>query len=528
MKRESNHIVNKVFLEIETKSEEKAMQIKNNASLFLEEELFPILEGLFNKYDVDGQIIRFSKLNVDFNVADWTNANEVRFEFEKCVERQLSKLKPNVSYDLQDEHNLKEVNLTKNLEVKQSILKPNIKYDLKDEYNLKEVKSTQNIVVKQSINTEDNCRETFLFFLENGYLPWFGKQEYIEQVVNPENWKTHLGNKQFLSELKRLLLKNELIIERMVFQFSSETILNLVQTFGLTELKKYSSLLVYINKVDDEERNIFLKYMLKSSLRDIVEESTQVIEKLRLFEELINIRFKSTALQVANKQVMQFLKNKESEFEYFFDAKMYTSLFSLTKINRKDIIENSSTIISKEFSISEKELPFFNADNKQIIIGNAGLVLFHPFLKTFFSNSEWINEQGKIKQNKQIEAVQALHYCASGNNVFFEDNLIFEKFLCNVPLSTPIPAESVLNNTIKTEVEAMLKETIKHWPALKNTSPIGLREMFVNRTGKLIQKEKSFRLIVERKAQDILLEKLPWNISIVKLPWKDDLLFVEW
>ena len=500
MKNAGNHIIHKVSLEIETKSEEKATQIKNNASLFLQEDLFPVLEELLDKYDVAGQIIRLDKLDVDFSISDWTNREAIKFEFVKSVEQKLSEIEPDIKSYLQGER------------------------------YFKDEKSALDLAVTQTIKTEQNYRETFLFFLENGYLTWYGKQEYVQLVVEPANWQIHLENQYFVSAIKRLLLKNSLIIERMVLQFSNETILELIQVFYKIEVRTYSGLLAYLNKLETEERNLLLKYVLKYSIEQSESESIQLVKKLSLFERLIHLKFEAPTLQVTNEQVHQFLAKKETEFNTYFEPGTYVKLFTLTNQNRKELIENKSTIISKEFANSEqeKEPTFFVTETNQIIVRNAGLVLFHPFFKTLFKRFNWISENGKIKEDERLKAVQTLHYCATGNEEFFEAELILEKFLCGLPLQIPIPVRTLLTVKIKEEADNMLKAVVGNWPALKNTSPEGLRQMFVQRDGKLVQIEKGTRLIVERKAQDILLDKLPWNISIVKLPWKDDLLFVEW
>ena len=125
-------------------------------------------------------------------------------------------------------------------------------------------------------------------------------------------------------------------------------------------------------------------------------------------------------------------------------------------------------------------------------------------------------------------AVQSLHYLATGNENEFEGNLIFEKFMCGVPLKTPVQKQSQLTEQIKNEANELLTEVVRNWPALKNTSADGLRQMFIQRDGKLFQEEAKYRLIVERKAQDLLLESLSWNIAVIKLPWISNILFTEW
>jgi hypothetical protein len=81
---------------------------------------------------------------------------------------------------------------------------------------------------------------------------------------------------------------------------------------------------------------------------------------------------------------------------------------------------------------------------------------------------------------------------------------------------------------MKDESETLLKAAIKHWSALKNTSPDGLREGFLQREGKLILNDFQDRLIVESKAQDVLLSYLPWGYSIFKLAWMKGALYIEW
>ena len=176
----------------------------------------------------------------------------------------------------------------------------------------------------------------------------------------------------------------------------------------------------------------------------------------------------------------------------------------------------------------KKEFQFFDKDKTEIFVRNAGLVILGPFLPTFLKQFNWTSKSGKIKKDAKVKAVQAFYFLATGEIHFFEANMVFEKFLCGLPLSTPIPQKSLLNNEVKEEAEDLLRQVIKYWPALKNTGAGGLRQMFLNRNGKLIKTENGFKLLIERKTQDILLDKLQWNISLLKLPWKEELLFVEW
>lgn len=152
----------------------------------------------------------------------------------------------------------------------------------------------------------------------------------------------------------------------------------------------------------------------------------------------------------------------------------------------------------------------------------------HPFLKPFFKASGITGKQENLSSENFDLAVQTLHFLATGNENVFEGNLVFEKFLCGVPLKMPVQQKSLLTDSIKTEANDLLVEVVKYWPALKNTSADGLRQLFIQRDGKLFQDDAKYKLIVERKAQDVLLESLSWNIAVIKLPWISKILFTEW
>ena len=167
-------------------------------------------------------------------------------------------------------------------------------------------------------------------------------------------------------------------------------------------------------------------------------------------------------------------------------------------------------------------------DLKALYIKNAGLILAHPFLGDLFRRTNCIGEKNMLLPEKAQHAIHILHYLSTGQEQEMEYNLSFEKFLCGVPLNYPVKRRVKLSDQDKLECDDLLRSIIRHWPALKNTSAEGLRQMFFQRNGKLNLQKAPFKLYVERKIQDVLLDKLDWNISIVKLPWMTELLFVEW
>jgi hypothetical protein len=86
----------------------------------------------------------------------------------------------------------------------------------------------------------------------------------------------------------------------------------------------------------------------------------------------------------------------------------------------------------------------------------------------------------------------------------------------------------IVDENILHQVHELISSAIEYWSVLKNTSIEGLRESFLLREGKIIEKNNDWFLIVERRPYDILLQQLPWNISMIKLPWISNSIVTEW
>lgn len=169
------------------------------------------------------------------------------------------------------------------------------------------------------------------------------------------------------------------------------------------------------------------------------------------------------------------------------------------------------------------------AENASFYLEHAGLVLLHPFLPAFFDNRQLL--QGGLFTNgeAQEKAVQWLHFLACGQTDCPEPELALPKILCGMALETPVARLFEPDAEGLAEADSLLSAVVQHWSVLKNTSPEGLREGFLRRSGKLeAQTENAWKLTVERQSIDLLLEQLPWGFGIIRLPWMPGLLHVEW
>lgn len=340
-----------------------------------------------------------------------------------------------------------------------------------------------------------NEAEAFLHFLKTGTLPWWFEQK-------PDMWKGFFDDANFKSEtLKalKILLSKATIRKRLIYQFDDNQSFKIVNSFlEKTELGDWQ------NKVPKKFRTQFWKAVLLYSIHKNAEEVETIFQNIPAKEvsKLLQISKESFGLDIS--------------------------------LNTKNIQkETAEREVSLKTEKSQKEIDITDAEeeaetNKDgILVQNAGLILLHPFLKMFFEKMDFISEK-TIKPEKMDEAIHALHYLATGKEQAYEYELVFEKFLCNVPLNRPINRHILLTKEQKMACEILLEAVLGHWTALKSNSTAILQNEFLQREGKLTISAEKQQLYIQRKTQDILLDKLPWNVHLIKIPWKEKILFVDW
>ncbi|MCG6187827.1 contractile injection system tape measure protein [Maribellus maritimus] len=482
---EPKHIIQKLFVEVNTSDVKEANNIKNNIDLFLKNEVLPELERLLDKYGTTELISRIASLDIDFGVSVSKDKSFWKTEIVEQFEKQLL-------------HQLKSA---KQFKI--------------------EKKSSNSVLLSESGNNQ----EVFFFFLENGYLPWYGRETQIVKFEQDVLVKTVQLDDVFFDRLIQIFTQNPKSVERFVNQFSPK--LAVIFLVGLNQGLK--------------DRKTEILSSLKNNNGLFAAKWLQILFIVSTYQpvELIVDTIESW-FQFLHKSVSGWPQKDKKEASLFFKL-FLTATRESTLSNKKfqNILNQSLSIVAMEKTLPElfgkiskqkkkSEEYFFNKKQDEIAVQNAGVILLHPFLKSFYSELNIIDKTGKLKQSKKELATQILHFMATGEENVFEANLVFEKFLCGLPLEMPVQRESLISPKIKNEVNNLLEDAIKHWQVLKNTSPDGLREAFLQRDGKLIQNERNFNLVVERKALDVLLDKLPWNLSMVKIPWMDRLVYVDW
>lgn len=342
--------------------------------------------------------------------------------------------------------------------------------------------------------------ESWIWFLENGYLP----ADCIYSSVN----KMTEGLEK-ISKSEKEILKNYLIGKA-----DKNVIKRLVVNY-ISKIKKFH-LQLLLPVISDEEFVFLEREIGKISINEIPQNLTLPASPLFLRLAFWNTIFNFVITVIRNGSAAD-----KEVFEKITELVKTSNIAG--KINIKETnIEKQST---KKRDDSAGKFP---PREDGIYVPNAGLCLLAPYLASFFEEADLTDEKIFFDSLKQEHAVYLLHYLVTKDTEPTEELLVFPKLLCGWPVQMPCINPFQITEIEKKECDELLISVIQNWPALKNTSPDGLRESFLQRSGKLTEREEQFVLIPEQQSIDVLLEFIPWSFHIVRLPWMKKPVIVEW
>lgn len=554
----NKHIINKVFLEINTNSKEKGYYLKDNIDAFLQKEIFSFLENYFDELDSKNpsHSVQLEKLNIDIAI----NQNLDSEDFKEQILQKITK-------------------------------------------QVEEVfeKEDSNIEGYKLIKPQEKEIESFFHFLETGTNTWWKTSNNNFKIIDDSTFDEILNDEIFSFKWKNTIQK-PIVRTRFIKQFSDNQIVtilkkgillkknnadNSAKTIKIVAIKKNIETNISKNQLIPNQRfliwEIVVLSLLDTSDSILKQKLSRLIcnvfefHKKKSFLEHRELLLKEIENQITHQNELELLANldaivliiekkldkvilkeketgietqKEIETEKIQDNQKTTSDSDLILLRNKNetvrsddknIESLSNKSIEKdpnnhEEVIDEKEPSFEKEENiidatsrnsSDLYVENAGLVLIHPFLKSLFENCKLLGKDNTIN-NPEVGA-HLLHYIATGKEQDYENAMAFEKFLCNIPLSQPIERNIFLSEEMKKEAEAMLQAVLSNWDIMKTSSAELLQNEFLQRPAKLtINGDESPTIIIERKTQDILLDKLNWNLSIIKLAWKKRIIYVNW
>lgn len=486
MQTANRHIIQKQFLEVEMKHPPDAFAFRNRLQELFYEKLLPQLEAAFDAACPATRYIKAEQLLVDVGelpVDNWE---------EELISRSMAKVKQ----------------LLNAFSIDQS--KTNLVNSTREESERQKTKAT-----------EADWLEAFYFFLRHSYLPWNYQPENREWLEDGLNKRLQEDADGFLKSL-------------MVF----------LQT---TEKHAWQRLVYHLPEA------ILLRLLRLASIHFLPAAATGLIEHVRKVMETVAARHLVPFYHIKSIlffPIFTFLASgrSSSSFEIFFWEAFYHEL--RLRVQESDALEQVLWMLKKEgidpepvnvnllpnTAAKEKDVSTSSrikaTENEEIYIQNAGLVLLHPFLLTFFENLLLLNEQKQfIDEEHACRALQLLAFLATGIEAVPEYDLVLNKILCGLPADMPVRTEMKLLPSEKEEARALLLHVIQLWKMNQvqvNTTPESLQAAFLQRAGKLTKADTGWLLQVESSSYDIVLSSLPWGISIIKNELMSEMLWVEW
>jgi hypothetical protein len=473
-----NHRIRRQVLELELPREMGAYALQRQVGLVFQEKIVPKLDELFSQLAPAGQILRIEHLEIDLGRLSESNWEQQLLE--SCL-RQLTQ-------------------------------------------QLQEIVKAQEYMPESSaqvLSSADNAFQILLAFLENGNLPWYAKGmqlSELEQLLQP---LLSVQSPQFSREILPLLRQKNSTLRRLLWQFKPYLVAQILEA----ALQMPAACLAEAQQQLQKQLGLPLSLTQQEHLLRITLKQENIFHgspPAALIAQLVS-QWKKVLAPNLGGILVHAPANESNDFPDSISASEATpdhqrlAPLSQAKSDREPAPQATSTTAFKG------ELPGLGIDL-------AGIVLLGPYLPTFFQALDLLQPGSFSSIEAQFRAIHLLHYLATGQEHPEEPLLALPKILCGLALEEPVPAILSLEQSEIQEAESMLQALIRNWPALKSTSPDGLRSGFLQRQGILSRNEaqSTWLLRVERLGQDLLLERLPWSISVIKLPWMETSLQVEW
>ncbi|SMP13290.1 contractile injection system tape measure protein [Chryseobacterium profundimaris] len=487
-----HHLIQKVFVEITVSNKEKAYQIKDDINSFLSIDVFPEIENHIKTIEsqLTGRTLQIPILEVNIDVKNSSLSTELKDKIAELFKEKLSE-----------------------------IIVSEETSDAKTEHRSK----------PSWVNHQEKMLQTFIFFLENGYMPWWNSDKESMDLLETAVFETIISAPGFGKNMISILSEKH-VLDRIIHQLSDKQITQLC--LYLPEVKELK-INLDLERIQDlsglnyDERAVIWRLVLEILVRH--NDASQNFLREYFLERISKGLFKKNILKkkkvlahiftfITENEIAESIKNKEK-----IKNSEDKNPENITKNGNAENLVKASEIIQKSREeISNEEIPH---DGQYV--QNAGLILIHPFLKTFFEHCNLLDKQTQQLTDPEL-CTHLLHYIATGNINAPEYEMIFEKFLCNIPINQSINRHIKLSRKHKAEAKNVIKSVLHNWSPMKKSSPALLQNEFFQRPGKLVVTDYDYTLTVERKTQDILLDRLSWGIGFVKLPWKEKFLLVNW
>lgn len=476
-----NHIIQKVFLEITVNNKEKALRIKDDINSFLSIDVFPEIEKHIKALEdkLAGHTLQIPRLELNVEVTSSALNTELKDQIAELFKDELSEC-------------------TKPVETPHQVTESDAKSYL--------------------IDHQEKMLKALIYFLEKGTMPWWSSEGNAMSVLEPAVFDRLISVTSFQKSIISALSK-ENVRNRLINQFSNEQIAQLC----LAVLKNKKLIINLepgtirrVSKLSHVDRNA-IWHLVFSVISEYLNTSDNQPREylLQAISTIEQIGLSTTNNHQNRKTIVKI-------FPFITENEISENIRTNAAVQPENAGTSIETIQEKNAIIQEDV-----NQNEGQYIQNAGLILIHPFIRPLFEHCELLDAKTQQLIDPELCA-HLLHYIATGKTNAPEYDMIFEKFLCNIPIHQTINRHIKLSRKHKSQAKKVIESVQHNWAPMKKSSVALLQNEFFQRTGKLVITDSDDTLIVERKTQDILLEKLSWGIGLVKLPWQKKFIFVNW
>ncbi|WP_294308484.1 contractile injection system tape measure protein [uncultured Chryseobacterium sp.] len=482
-----DHIIQKIFVEITVSNKEKAERIREDISNFLSIDVFPEIEKYMGtlEHQLAGQALQIPKLELNLDIKNSALDTELRDTIVQHLKEEFSGIAKPVLSQEPEKAETTEAHL---------------------------------------VGNQEKMIRTFIYFLEHGSMPWWNPDSKGLNFLESAVFKNLISTDIFPKSILPVLSKQQ-VQDRMIHQLTDTQLAELCSVILKNDTSKFNleaEIIRSISRLNFPDRMMVWHLLLNviSEYAVLSDRNLQGSFVLQLDKAI------STGSPQQKECLHKNLKTIIKLFPFIKENKMEKEISESLKSNQSVSPEHvkpiSEAIHQKNTTVNEEAIP----DDGQYML-NAGLILIHPFIKTFFEHCDLLDPKTQQLLDPELGA-HLLHYIATGKTNAPECDMVFEKFLCNIPVHQPISRHVKLSRKHKIQAKNVIESVQHNWSPMKNSSAALLQNEFFQRPGKLVVTDYDYTLTVERKTQDILLDKLAWGIGLVKLPWKEKFMYVNW
>lgn len=537
MHTKETHIIQRQVFELSAASSKMNFEWDKRAAHFLQDIIKPCIEACFDELSPQARHLVIDKLEIDLGV--FATGEFEREGYGRLMETLRKQLQGLMATHVPDGIN----ELSQGLS--ESVLK-------NSEHVFGSQQKKKSSV--QHLSASMATQQVLLGFLANGHFPWWhkmhGRPQYLDEHFRLA-WMETLQERG-KAMLKEILQTSAAARVRLSNHFSAEWIggcLQLLDMKGEEGRQQYHLLqpatasfpslqslfhqhfwLMWMEKAG----NISLAELLEATAggRNAFSREMAVIVLPLCIDHAILSAYIAPLREYLQQQKAPgtTLHSKTEAADPATDKEDNVSGSKMQQKKKEDdetLVQQVLAGIAQQSSQRKKpgEIP---SEEHAIFVQAAGLVLLHPFLAELFRETGLREGEEWCTPQSQFRALQLLSWLAFGETGLHEYRLVFLKILTGIDVGTPVPAEAPLTDEEMTACRELLEAVIRHWNALRSTSPGGLQEGFLQREGKLLPAGDNYLLHVEPQAQDVLLSRLPWGYAVVKLPWMKQMLHVTW